>query len=174
MAVKTTAWTVTEGDGKDGGVQLRESTTGIVELTWFCGDVRRFGVEDLEQSVDLVNAMEPYPDVWLKLRDSDGNKLAVRLQEGRIFADVEDSQELPPRSVEWSELKECFGIVLGKDIDAEQDAVEDKAAKAAKKAKSKAKPATKAVAGAAKKAASAAKKSTASRPSRTSGSRRAR
>lgn len=83
---------------------------GRVAVTWITGCGRRsFTPEDLQTAIGYLETLADYGDgaeVWMEHRDSDGERFAACLRDGRFYAARHASDSAP--SVVWSTFKRAL------------------------------------------------------------------
>lgn len=96
---------IVDVDGHENGIGVRAEPHGLV-ITWFCGDRRTFNEDDLRQTIDDLELLADYPDVWLDGRDSHGQSFTARIADGQLRADTRPGDHAS--RVPWKDLKKTL------------------------------------------------------------------
>lgn len=83
-----------------------------VVVKWLCGADASFTPADLRDCIKHLESLVAFSDVWLALKDSDGLRFAVRVQDGQMYADGAPTGDA--HSVPWDEMRKALMAMLRK------------------------------------------------------------
>lgn len=101
---------VVQTDDGEGAVGVRRDLFGTgLTVTWFCGDKRTFTPGDIESLIRCVEALAPFPDVWLQASDSASRTFYMQLKDNELHANTEPAAR---SGINWEELKKVLAKAI--------------------------------------------------------------
>lgn len=93
-----------------GQVAVRDADGGI-QVRWFCGETRLFEPAAVKQHLKHLEFLEDHPDVWLTVKDSRRESLALRVEDGELHA-ANVSTDWDGDSVPFRDLRKAIKRVI--------------------------------------------------------------